>query len=145
VYFWGVVPVLVPFGSGTRSGWLVTTLGVGLSVVGWYQISGQPTEAQQLPYLASATIPGAALIVAGAVMLTGGRATERVSFTRQPRPRAADTALWGLPAGSYIHRAACPLLDGKPDAFQITAERIAAGTAPERACPICDPGPVGSP
>ncbi|RAG83251.1 hypothetical protein DN069_23395 [Streptacidiphilus pinicola] len=40
-----------------------------LCVLGWYGVSGERYAERQLPYLASATIPGAALIVAGAVLL----------------------------------------------------------------------------
>ncbi|MGW3407516.1 hypothetical protein ACWDPI_39775, partial [Streptomyces zhihengii] len=43
--------------------------GAVLCVLGWYGVSGEPTAARQLPYLASATVPGAALLVAGAVLL----------------------------------------------------------------------------
>jgi hypothetical protein len=42
-------------------------------VLGWYGVSGERYEARQVPYLASATIPGAALIVAGAVLVVGTR------------------------------------------------------------------------
>lgn len=57
----------------TRGGWLVGLCGVLLCALGWYGVSGERYEARQLPYLASATIPGAALIVAGAVLVVGTR------------------------------------------------------------------------
>jgi hypothetical protein len=39
--------------------------GVLLLVLGWYLISGEAIAAKQLPYLASASIPGAVLVVCG--------------------------------------------------------------------------------
>ncbi len=141
----------VRFGPGIEPGWVVAGIGVALDVVGWYQISGQPTEAQQLPYLASATIPGAALIVAGAVLLAARR-RERETGPRNafataggPRKRAG---LWALPDGSYVHRGDCPLLDGKPEAFELTATGDGAAPAvdnpPTRPCPICEPDLVAA-
>ena len=40
-------------------------IGVVLLVLGWYLISGEAIAAKQLPYLASASIPGAVLVVCG--------------------------------------------------------------------------------
>lgn len=142
--------MVVRIGPGVDLGWVIAAVGVGLSVVGWYQISGQSTEAQQLPYLASATIPGAALIVAGAVLIAGRRNVQSQSQSRSGTrgtgtyasvgavPRAG---LWALPDGSYVHRGDCPLLDGKPEAFEVTAAADADGrpSAPTRPCPICEP------
>ena len=57
-------------------GGAVAFVGVLLLVVGWYLVSGQALAAKQLPYLASASLPGAVLAVCGTVfMLTG--ASER--------------------------------------------------------------------
>lgn len=50
-------------------GWIVVLIGAVLCAVGWYGVSGEKHEARQLPYIASATVPGAALIVAGAVLV----------------------------------------------------------------------------
>ncbi|WP_042375189.1 hypothetical protein [Streptacidiphilus neutrinimicus] len=63
---------LPPFGGrGLRGrlGPVVAAAGALLCVLGWYGVSGEQYAERQLPYLASATIPGAALIVAGAVLL----------------------------------------------------------------------------
>lgn len=133
--------MVVRFGPGVDLGWVIAAVGVGMDVVGWYQISGQATEAQQLPYLASATIPGAALIVAGAV-LVGARRRPGEGATRDVRTAAAGlsgrrTGLWALPDGSYLHRGDCPLLDGKPEAFEVAGG--ADGSGPNRACPVCEP------
>ncbi|MGH6657126.1 MAG: hypothetical protein ACRDVE_18220 [Actinocrinis sp.] len=145
--------MVVRIGPGVDPGWVVAGVGVALDVVGWYQISGQPTEAQQLPYLASATIPGAALIVAGAVLLAARRRVRdpgtRGTFATAGNPRRR-TGLWALPDGSYVHRGDCPLLDGKPDAFELTAtgDGTAPATAvehpPTRLCPVCEPDVVAA-
>ncbi|WP_042429920.1 hypothetical protein [Streptacidiphilus anmyonensis] len=63
---------LPPFGGRGLRGRLgpaVAAAGALLCVLGWYGVSGERYAERQLPYLASATIPGAALIVAGAVLL----------------------------------------------------------------------------
>lgn len=131
--------MVVRFGPGVDLGWVIAAVGAGLNVVGWYQISGQPTEAQQLPYLASSTIPGAALIVAGAVLIAGRRnAQSRADLrggTYAPVGEVSRTGLWALPDGSYVHRRDCPLLDGKLEAFEVTGE----ADVPKRPCPICEP------
>lgn len=138
--------MVVRFGPGVELGWLVAAVGVGMDVIGWYQISGQPTEAQQLPYLASATVPGAALIVSGAVLVAARRRAGEAAGSRAPGPAAAAGrrgGLWALPDGSYLHRGDCPLLDGKPEAFEVTGAQ--PGEGPDRACPICEPDLVTAP
>jgi hypothetical protein len=67
-----------------RAGWLTAGLGVILLVLGWYGVSGQSVVAEQIPYLASASIPGAALVIGGLVLA----AAERV----RGRANAADEA-----------------------------------------------------
>ena len=155
--------MVVRIGPGPEPGWLVVAVGVGMTVVGWYQISGQPTVAQQLPYLASATIPGSALIIVGAMMILArrmagwsGRGGDAYGTPQQATQaygaaggtgrddaasgrRETDGRLWALPGGNYAHRSDCPLIDGKPEAFEVTREAVTDGSAPRRACPICDP------
>jgi hypothetical protein len=47
-------------------------VGVLLLVLGWYLISGEAVAAKQTPYLASASVPGAVLVVCGFLLaLTG--------------------------------------------------------------------------
>ena len=142
--------MVVRFGPGVDLGWVLAAVGAGMDVIGWYQISGQPTEAQQLPYLASATIPGSALIVAGAVLIAArGRAREGADRgARASAARPGRTGgLWALPDGSYLHRGDCPLLDGKPEAFEVTGDAggNADGAKPNRACPVCEPDLVTAP
>ncbi len=63
------------------AGWPVLAGGAVLCAVGWYGVSGERFAERQIPYLASCTVPGAALIVAGAVLLARGEqglAAERV-------------------------------------------------------------------
>ena len=53
-------------------GGAVGFVGVLLLVLGWYLISGEAIAAKQLPYLASASIPGAVLVVCGFLLATAG-------------------------------------------------------------------------
>lgn len=62
------------------AGWLIAAAGAALCVLGWYGVSGESFAEQQIPYLASSTIPGAALIVSG-VVLVALRSSDR---TRGP-------------------------------------------------------------
>lgn len=126
--------------------------GAVLCVLGWYGVSGEPTAARQLPYLASATVPGAALLVAGAVLLAasarvrppgaggdgpdaGGSREQVADPVRVPAVPAPHTAPRPVrvPGGTLFHRPDCPLVAGKP----VTS---AAGGAPLTPCPVCEPG-----
>lgn len=51
------------------AGWLLAAAGAVLCVLGWYGASGERFVEQQVPYLASSTIPGAALIVSGTLLV----------------------------------------------------------------------------
>ena len=62
------------------AGWAALAAGAVLCVLGWYGVSGERFAERQLPYLASCTVPGAALIVAGAVLL--GRGEDGVAADR---------------------------------------------------------------
>ncbi|MEV6973075.1 hypothetical protein [Kitasatospora sp. NPDC093806] len=68
-------------------GWALVAVGAVLCVLGWYGVSGERFAEQQIPYLASATIPGAALIVAGAVLVA-----LRSSGRPHAQPRTAVTS-----------------------------------------------------
>ncbi|MEV0323379.1 hypothetical protein ACIBKX_26280 [Streptomyces sp. NPDC050658] len=134
--------------------------GAVLSVIGWYGMSGERFAERQLPYLASCTVPGAALIIAGAVLYTHGRstlATARVeelygllvtAGTADPgaeRPAAAPSSgdLLMVPGGTLWHRADCPLVAGKPEAVPADARILATGDLGP--CPICEPEPPAAP
>lgn len=148
-------------------GWLVALVGGLLCAVGWYGASGEKYEARQIPYLASATLPGAALIVAGAVLIaarmrTGDRELrQRVAELHAflvdpgevpgadggPVPVAAATeaaateegeATWlAVPGGARYHRPGCGLVAGKPAAYPV--DRAAVAEQGLRPCPLCDP------
>ncbi|MBX9426063.1 hypothetical protein [Streptomyces lateritius] len=117
--------------------------GAVLCVLGWYGISGERFAERQLPYLASCTVPGAALIVAGTVLVTAAYALP-VRPAEPPAPAAEGTSPGPpssegpplrVPGGTLAHRPDCPLVAGRA-----TAEE--AGDDPSlRPCPVCEPWP----
>jgi hypothetical protein len=143
------------------AGWAALAAGAVLCVLGWYGISGERYAERQLPYLASCTVPGAALIIAGAVLLTQGRtasAAARVeelyallvaaepADAEQPgqergqaasAPLAVSGDLLMVPGGTLWHRADCPLVAGKAEAVPVDSELVAGGGLGP--CPICEP------
>jgi hypothetical protein len=141
------------------AGWAALAAGAVLCVVGWYGVSGERYAERQLPYLASCTIPAAALIVAGAVLLTPGRAyaaTARVEelygllVAAEPEAEesvtAAPVAVSGelrmVPGGTLWHRADCPLVAGKAAAVPVDGKLLASGDLDP--CPICEPDAADS-
>ncbi|MCX5047124.1 hypothetical protein OG895_06735 [Streptomyces sp. NBC_00201] len=139
------------------AGWAALAAGAVLCVIGWYGISGERYAERQLPYLASCTVPGAALIIAGSVLLTHGRnalAAARVEelYGLLVAAEAADTdgpgqaaalplAVSGdllmVPGGTLWHRADCPLVAGKAEAVPVDAKLLTGGELGP--CPICEP------
>ncbi|MFF1452428.1 hypothetical protein ACFVYF_30500 [Streptomyces sp. NPDC058274] len=142
------------------AGWAALAAGAVLCVIGWYGISGERYAERQLPYLASCTVPGAALIIAAAVLLTHGRsalAAARVeelfgllvaagpadvdeSGQAAHAPVAVSDELLMVPGGTLWHRADCPLVAGKAEAVPADAEVLARGDLGP--CPICEPSPA---
>ncbi|MGW3419886.1 hypothetical protein [Streptomyces phaeochromogenes] len=139
------------------AGWAALAAGAVLCVLGWYGISGERFAERQLPYLASCTVPGAALIIAGAVLLTHGRnalaaarvedlygllvAADPADADESGQAAAAPVAVSGdllmVPGGTLWHRADCPLVSGKAEALPVDSRVLAGGElAP---CPICEP------
>jgi hypothetical protein len=116
----------------------VAGAGVVLCVLGWYQISGQPTVPQQLPYLASATIPGAALLAVGLVLALRTPLTRGVARRSPVAAPGATASLWRVPDGRYAHTADCPLLDGRTDLIAVAEDvgRPDDSAAPPP-CPLC--------
>ncbi|WP_409237280.1 hypothetical protein [Streptomyces sp. PA5.6] len=127
-------------------------VGAVLCVLGWYGMSGERFAERQLPYLASCTVPGAALIIAGTLLLTHGRsvlAAARVEelygllVSTQPPPPPQQTPITTnntplmIPGGTLWHRADCPLIAGKPQA--VPADATALSTQALAPCPICEP------
>ncbi|MBN0047241.1 hypothetical protein JS756_24660 [Streptomyces actuosus] len=139
------------------AGWAALAAGGVLCFIGWYGVSGERFAERQLPYLASCTIPGAALIVAGAVLLTHGRSHVAAARVEElygllveagpagPEDAAPATgaplAVSGeklmVPGGTLWHRADCPLVAGKAEAVPVDAKLLADGGL--GACPICHP------
>ncbi|MFE2279803.1 hypothetical protein ACFXAE_21700 [Streptomyces sp. NPDC059454] len=140
-----------------RAGWAALAAGAVLCVIGWYGVSGERHAERQLPYLASCSIPGAALIVAGAVLLAHGR--NSIAATRVEElygllvadgpagadepgrpadaPLAVSGALLMVPGGTLWHRADCPLVAGKAEAVPVDGKLVAGGELGP--CPICEP------
>ncbi|MFF7313577.1 hypothetical protein [Streptomyces sp. NPDC008137] len=139
------------------TGWAALAAGAVLCVVGWYGVSGERFAERQLPYLASCTVPGAALIVSGAVLLAHGRGSiaaarveELYGLLVAAEPGEADEtgqasvaplAVSGerlmVPGGTLWHRADCPLVAGKAEAVPVDSELVASGELSP--CPICEP------
>ncbi|MDQ1020715.1 hypothetical protein [Streptomyces afghaniensis] len=139
------------------AGWAALAAGAVLCVVGWYGVSGERFAERQLPYLASCTVPGAALIVSGAVLLAHGRGSiaaarveELYGLLTAAEPGEADetgqTALAPLavsgellmvPGGTLWHRADCPLVAGKAEAVPVDSKLVTSGELGP--CPICEP------
>jgi hypothetical protein len=140
------------------AGWAALAAGAVLCVVGWYGVSGERYAERQLPYLASCTIPGAALIIAGSVLLARGR--ESIAAGRveelygllvedgpdEPEeetgravlaPLAVSGDLLMVPGGTLWHRADCPLVAGKAEAVPVDSKLVASGELDP--CPICEP------
>lgn len=139
------------------AGWAALAAGAVLCVIGWYGISGERYAERQLPYLASCTVPGAALIVAGAVLVAQGRSAAAGSRVEElyallvasdpgdaeesARAAAGPLPLGGgllmVPGGTLYHRADCPLVEGKPEAVPVDSHALAGGNLGP--CPICEP------
>ncbi|MFB7590535.1 hypothetical protein [Streptomyces sp. NPDC056169] len=114
--------------------------GAVLCVLGWYGISGERFAERQLPYLASCTVPGAALIVAGAVLVAAAlllpvRPPEPHPPEREETPPpSSDGPRLRVPGGTLAHRPDCPLVAGKAEATEV-------GDAALDPCPVCEPWP----
>jgi hypothetical protein len=140
------------------AGWAALAAGAVLCVIGWYGVSGERFAERQLPYLASCTVPGAALIIAGSVLLTHGRgalAAARVEelygllVAAEPDdaqedsgqaavpPPAVSGDLLMVPGGTLWHRSDCPLVAGKAEAVPVDAKLVRSGELGP--CPICEP------
>ncbi|MGI5424844.1 hypothetical protein [Streptomyces sp. CA-179760] len=139
------------------TGWAALAAGAVLCVVGWYGVSGERFAERQLPYLASCTVPGAALIVSGAVLLAQGRgsiaaarveelydllvAAEPTDADETGQASVAPLAVSGeqlmVPGGTLWHRADCPLVAGKAEAVPVDSKLVASGELGP--CPICEP------
>ncbi|MEP6661588.1 MAG: hypothetical protein ABJD24_16865 [Acidimicrobiales bacterium] len=136
-------------------GVIIAAAGATLLFLGWYGISGESSVAEQVPYLASASIPGAALLIVGATLAArereGQNAERMVStlyelltepVTDAPATAPTDDRLVALPDATKYHQVSCVLVAGKDDAVTVDSHDIAArGLEP---CPLCTVGqPAG--
>lgn len=141
-------------------GWLGVLLaasGVALLWFGWYRASGETLVAAQLPYLASASLPGAALLAAGVILIGGeisrhgSQQTEemvgalyRLLTEEAPSPTAASPAdqsadgpIVTVAGGTRYHRPGCLLVEGKPDVRAVDAAEVSRLGL--QSCPVCSP------
>jgi len=109
-------------------GWVSCAVGVLLCALGWYGVSGERYSARQIPYLASATVPGAALIVGGMVLLAArsrgagaGAATDAVRATPEQEQMHRQTAL--------LYQLLTKELDLPTDPTDLTVRRKDVGEA----------------
>ncbi|MEU8509988.1 hypothetical protein AB0C76_00180 [Kitasatospora sp. NPDC048722] len=148
-------------GAREWAGWLLVAAGAVLCVLGWYGVSGEPFVEQQIPYLASSTIPGAALIVAGAVVValrppppsgrgdpTDLRVERLYALLVEPEdpgaageppfsPESESRGWLAVPGGTHYHRPDCPLVTGKDTAMRVDPEAVRARSL--TGCPVCEP------
>ncbi|MEU5217946.1 hypothetical protein AB0G79_17350 [Streptomyces sp. NPDC020807] len=128
------------------SGAVAAAGGAVLCVLGWYGISGERYVERQLPYLASCVVPGAALLVSGAVLV----AAALTSPVPPPAPEPPPVEEWRgtpppsstgpplhLPGGTLAHRPDCPLVVGRPEAREVE-DPPPTSLSP---CPVCEPWP----
>ncbi len=143
----------------TWLGVVVAVVGVVLLIVGWYKVAGEADVARQMPYVVSACIPGGALLVAGAVLIAAERWRDAATRTDQrvdalyalftepaggAAPAAAEPAvdpaldgrLVAVDGATRYHRAACPLVTGRPVHDVGAADVAGAHLEP---CPVCEP------
>jgi hypothetical protein len=129
------------------AGYVLVVVGIVLLFLGWHGIAHEADVARQLPYLASSSIPGAAAVVAGAVLIgvdryrrSTDRAEEMVAalyrlFTEVAEAPATPAASSGA-GGPLVTEAE----QGEPGATELVA--LGAGTRYHRAgCPLVEGKP----
>jgi hypothetical protein len=128
-----------------------------LLFLGWWGVSGAVAIGEQLPYIASGSIPGAALVVAGAILLdreSTQRATRRTDdliaqlsallveeVPGDPVVPAVEVpshdGVVALATGEHFHRPECALVAGKPAVAVVGADVIDHRHL--SACQVCEP------
>jgi hypothetical protein len=129
-------------------GVIIAAAGATLLFLGWYGVSGESSVAEQVPYLASASIPGAALLIVGAMVAIRERDSENAErlvntlydlltepVTDAPAAVATDARLVALPGATRYHHASCMLVAGKADATTVDSHDIAVRRL--EPCPVC--------
>lgn len=138
--------------------WLGVTValaGAALLVYGWWKVSGEARVAAQIPYIASSSVPGAALLVIGALLILRRRTPERdrridllMSLLTENSETAAGPSVSGAaepaPEGfvavegaTLFHHSNCVLVVGKSSH---PVDDASLSTKPLVACPLCIQG-----
>jgi hypothetical protein len=146
----------------SATGWLGVALGaIGATLLflGWWQISGETLLSLQMPYVASASIPGATLVIAGATLLAGESTRRTAADSARlvetlfdllteaskpppsgPQPATEQLELFALPGTTHYHRSGCVLLEGKPGVAAV--DPVAIRDRGLRPSPICTPAQI---
>ena len=135
------------------TGLVLGAVGAVLLWLGWYEVAGETLVAKQLPFVASASIPGAALVIAGAVLIAGDISrrgsdqaeamvgalyellTEPLAGGAATPNQEEDPTVVAVPGGTRYHRRDCPLVQGKADVQVVT--RAEAAPREMQPCPVC--------
>jgi hypothetical protein len=138
------------------AGSILLPTGLVVIVLGWYGASRTSYDFQQIPYLISGGLLGAAMTVAGGFLYFGywltrlvhenqrqraelGRVLalldERLSTTPGSSAPAGTAALVSTATGSLVHRADCALVRGKAGVRAVSASE--ASTL--KPCKVCQP------
>jgi hypothetical protein len=137
------------------AGSVLMPTGLILILLGWYGAARTSYDFQQVPYLISGGILGAAMTVAGGFLYFGYWLTRVVRESQRQRAELTRlvevlTAQSGPPAvaglsglvatatGSLVHRVDCALVRDKPGLRSVNAD--APGLRP---CKVCQPFEVG--
>lgn len=135
-----------------RLGMALAAGGAVLLFLGWWGVSGAATIAEQMPYIASGSIPGAALVFAGALLLAGEATrrtddliaqlhallVEEVPDTQAPAVAVpSGDGIVALASGEHYHRSDCALVAGKSGVQSVAADAI--GQRKLAACQVCEP------
>ena len=137
--------------------WLGVTAalaGAALLVYGWWKVSGEARVAAQIPYLASSSVPGAALVVIGVILILRRRSPQRdqrvdllMSLLTEGNDGTASTSpnttgiistgLVAVDGATLFHHAGCVLVVGK---MSHPVDEAALSTKPLAPCPLCIQG-----
>jgi hypothetical protein len=130
-------------------GLAVLLAGAALLFFGWWKVSGEARAAAQMPYLASSSIPGAALLVMGFLLLLrrSGPARDRrvdtlIALLTEPSsgetvsagPERTTGALVAVDGATLFHHADCVLVAGKD---RHAVDDALVSTKKLLACPLC--------
>ena len=130
-------------------GLAVVLAGVALLFFGWWKVSGEARVAAQLPYLASSSIPGAALLVIGFLLVLrrsgparDGRVDTLMALLTEPgsgetsvvTPESTTGTLVAVDGATLFHHTDCVLVAGKE---RHAVDNALVSTKKLLACPLC--------